>query len=241
MAVDIGGRSTLHLAAQRGNVGVIEYILSTAKDFDVNGKDCRGKTAVHFAVENRRAYETIRALVSHGADLRVKDGCGRSALHYAATLGSLNAVKRLLEPEGMADELCVADCFGMTPLQVASYHNFENVIVFLREVDGYRDRRKESHDLGITGNRDLSDAGLENKSIRHFLLTSTQSRHEKSSCGLLQDLYSVSRRWKSRLGKLQPQPCSLTQVDTYYRLFKMTAMAFTVWRIVVFLWRISCR
>ena len=61
---DAGVRSMLHLAAQRGNVPVIENILEAARDFYMNHNDSRGRTALHYVVKEKRAAETVTALVS---------------------------------------------------------------------------------------------------------------------------------------------------------------------------------
>ena len=120
-AIDAEGRSMLHLAAQRGNVPVIDYIVCAAKDFDINHKDCRGRTALHYGVESRRACDTITALILHGADIWARDCHGRSALHHATKLGNLPAVE-VLSAFDTADALRTADCFGSTLLNIAAYH-----------------------------------------------------------------------------------------------------------------------
>lgn len=95
--MDRDGRSILHLAAQRGNVPVIEYIISAAKDSLVDQSDSRGRRALHYAVENKRAQATITLLVSRGADINAHGREGRSALHHAVKLGNLAAVQTLIQ------------------------------------------------------------------------------------------------------------------------------------------------
>ena len=95
--VDRDGRSILHLAAQRGNVAVIEYVISTAETSLVNQKDRRGRRPLHYAVENKRAQATITLLASHGANVHAQDHEGRSALHHAAKLGNSAAIQTLIQ------------------------------------------------------------------------------------------------------------------------------------------------
>ena len=118
MTVDNEGRSVLHFASQRGNRRIIEYLFRASLDVDVNGKDRKGKTALHYAIENKRACDTIEVLISQGAKLQAKNHQGRSALHIAAKLNNLAAIKALMGA-GMADELHVADFYGMTSVQIA--------------------------------------------------------------------------------------------------------------------------
>ena len=94
-AVDEDGRSVLHLAAQRGNVSIIEYILNTTKVTMINQRDQEGRSALHYAVENKRAPATIALLVSHGADVHARDSEGHSALYHAAKLNRLAAIHDL--------------------------------------------------------------------------------------------------------------------------------------------------
>lgn len=133
--VDAEDRSLLHFAAQRGNVPVMEYILCATKHYNMNHADCRGRTALHYGTENKRASEILTLLISHGANVWPKDHEERSALHYAARLGNLPAVKTLLQ-YGMIEELRMTDCFGMTPLMISSYHKAHAVVMFLLETEG---------------------------------------------------------------------------------------------------------
>lgn len=45
-----------------------------------------GKTALHYAVITRSSFNDIRHLLDHGADWRIKDNSGRTALDYAREL-----------------------------------------------------------------------------------------------------------------------------------------------------------
>lgn len=131
---DAEGRSMLQLAAQRGNVPVFEYLVYAAEDFNMNHRDSRGRTVLRYGVENKRALDTVTALIQHGADIWARDCHERSALHHAARLGNLPAVKALLAL-GMADELRAVDCFRMTPLKIASCHKAHSVLTFLAGIE----------------------------------------------------------------------------------------------------------
>ena len=86
---DAKGCSPLHLAAQRGNVLIVEYILASTPDpfFLLNSPDKCGETPLHHAIESRkRAPGIITALISHGADAHVKNHQGWTPLRYAALM-----------------------------------------------------------------------------------------------------------------------------------------------------------
>ncbi|KAL9599770.1 MAG: hypothetical protein Q9179_003445 [Wetmoreana sp. 5 TL-2023] len=137
-ALDTEGKSVLHLSAQRGNAALIAHILSTTSNaLDVNGRDCRGKAPVHYAVESRRAAETIRFLARGGADLRARDAEGRLPLHIAAERDHLVAARALLEicPEPTS-ELRVVDGYGMMPLDIATHSGSETVQTYFQDLIG---------------------------------------------------------------------------------------------------------
>ena len=95
-AVDNDGKSVLHLSAQRGNAALITHILSTDTAPFINARDRRGMTPMHYAVESRRAAETIETLARHGAAIDTLDDEGRSPLHVAMERGNSPAVQALL-------------------------------------------------------------------------------------------------------------------------------------------------
>ena len=115
--VDGEQRSVLHLAAQRGNIAVLEYIL-THLDLDINIMDKIGRTPLHHAIESSRAPRTIELLISHGADISAKDGEGWSAVDLAAKRHKKAAVQALGDA-GLSSKPLVKDDSRQTPVQVA--------------------------------------------------------------------------------------------------------------------------
>ncbi|MGD9953838.1 MAG: ankyrin repeat domain-containing protein [Burkholderiales bacterium] len=93
LGVRLGGRSLLHEAAERGNVEVAGWLLSRGADV-ASANDCagacaeRGWTPLHNA-QRFRASEMTALLVSRGAPVDATDADGRTALHVAAAIGSL--------------------------------------------------------------------------------------------------------------------------------------------------------
>lgn len=89
------GRTMLHLAAERGNIPLVEYILRSSTVDLVNIRDDFGRTALHSAIMSKRASEIIRILTLYGADLWAKDKRDESALHRARNLKKTLAVATL--------------------------------------------------------------------------------------------------------------------------------------------------
>ena len=228
--VDATGRSMLHLAAQRGNVPVVEYLVCAAKDFNINHSDNRGRTVLHYGVENKRACDTITALVSHGADIWARDRHERSALHHAAKIGNLPAVKTLLT-FGMVDALRAADCFGMTPLQIASYHKADAVLTFLSETEsglGWGKQPRGPELLGLSAVKTDSSVGTASSTPELTQYRALPSR-------LRQGCHRVDRGWKSLSRTLQRHQWRLRDPNTYYSAIKFLAAVVLIWTLLVFL------
>ena len=222
--VDAEGRSMLHLAAQRGNVPVVQYLSRAAKDFNINHSDCRGRTVLHYGVESKRAYHTITALISRGVNIWARDCHERSALHHAAKLGNLPAVKVLLAC-GMADELRVADCFGMKPLKIAAHHKAQPVVTFLAEIESRLDLEssKQLTGPGLIEYREMSAAEAESSSGR------PGSAPAQSRYGTLPVTpRKVYYQWQNVSPTLQRQQCWLSR-NAYQSLITCLAVMVAVW------------
>lgn len=231
--VDTEGRSMLHLAAQRGNVPVVEYLASLAKDFNINQSDNRGRTVLHYGVENKRACDTITALISHGADIWATDCPERSALHHAAKIGNLPAVKALLA-FGVEDQLGATDCFGMTTLQIAAYHKAHAVLTFLLETESQWKGGKQSIGPGFIGYRDLSAVET------HSFFGTPFSTHEPTRYGALptrpeSSCDRVDQGWMSLSRTMQGHQWQLNNLNTYHCDIKYLALAVLIWMLLIFL------
>ena len=133
----------LMLAAERGHIDILLYLID--HDADVNKKDCRNRTALHYASDLKvvkallskgveidvedgdRCTPLILAagnghsdillyLIDHGADVNKKDRRKRTALHYASERGDLKVVEALLSKGA---EIHVEDGDRCTPLFLA--------------------------------------------------------------------------------------------------------------------------
>lgn len=143
-ATNTDGLSLLHLAAQRGNIAIIQYIThastttttttpptTTATRNLLHLQDRKGRTALHHAVENKRGAQAAGILLSSGADMSARDQDGRTALHHAAKLGRLPAVEQLVAALESAHLLHAVDTGGLTARTVAMLHARDDVVTFL--------------------------------------------------------------------------------------------------------------
>lgn len=128
------GRTILHLAAQRGNVAVLQNILDLPCGIDVNSRDKDGQTAVHYAAESKRV-DAIALLVSRGADIHAKDYKGRTAMHRAAAKNRPLAIDYIAKLAGN-DSINDVDNDGNTPARLAHTYSAGAAVRYLGELTG---------------------------------------------------------------------------------------------------------
>jgi ankyrin repeat protein len=87
MNADIQGKmcnelSVMHCAAQTYTGSLSILVLCKLLSFDVNMRDNKEATALHFATMHKEA-KNVELLIKFGADLNAKDFQGQTALHIA--------------------------------------------------------------------------------------------------------------------------------------------------------------
>ena len=110
---DEGGSTALHHAAGYGPVANVELLIN--KDADVNAKNGRRSTPLHWAIHDEAK---VRLLLSKGAEINAKQAQGRTPLFLAAMLGDGVPTMRLLFARGADPNLASAN--GQTPLMMAA-------------------------------------------------------------------------------------------------------------------------
>jgi ankyrin repeat protein len=89
-----GGITPLLLAATYGPPGIVEALVDAGAD--VNAAEARGMTPLMLAVTTDRLNpETVKILLEHGADARVKSLAGETALDWACKYGVADAIEAL--------------------------------------------------------------------------------------------------------------------------------------------------
>lgn len=105
LAVDEYGCTSLHYAAQSGNILMVLYLLAhlcTLADDQcfkaVNAVDRNGQTPLMFALNSKNDTAPLisKYLLQAGADINQKDYSGLSAIHWAAVISSRKALEFLI-------------------------------------------------------------------------------------------------------------------------------------------------
>lgn len=114
---DAEGRKPIHLAAQRGNTVVLDYLLMrTTSPYDTP-IDKGGNTLLHHAVLSIRAPDTIRLLLSRDFCLEAQNAQGHTPLQHAARWGTAEALLFLLSLD--PEEITAQDACGNNLLALA--------------------------------------------------------------------------------------------------------------------------
>lgn len=121
------GVVALHLAAQAGNVKLVE-MLCRCPGIELDATMDNGWTALFFAAQNGHWSVAIHLLREQHVTVDAVDEDGRTALYFASQEGHMRVAKELLscgaDPEGR----CEASADGATPLFIASQQGHAEVV-----------------------------------------------------------------------------------------------------------------
>src|SRR5262247_515284 len=110
---DDGGSTALHHAAGYGPLDNLQLLID--KGADVNAKNRRGSTPLHWAIHDEAK---ARLLLAKGANVNARQAQGRTPLFLAAMLGDGVPTLRLLLSKGADPNLAAVN--GQTPLMMAA-------------------------------------------------------------------------------------------------------------------------
>jgi ankyrin repeat protein len=112
-AADNAGSTPLLHAAGFGSLAMVKLLLD--KGADVNAKNRRASTALHWAIPDEAK---VRLLLERGAAINARQADGRTPVYQAVSVGNGNAILALLLEKGGDANLATAN--GQTPLMAAA-------------------------------------------------------------------------------------------------------------------------
>ena len=182
----IGGRSILiNLAVEYGKSKVLNYLLDTYENIDINKRDILGYTALFLAVWNKKIemvkilintgkikdeyissalhlgindIEMVKILIEKVVDINVTNINGSTALHLA--INNIETMQFLIE-KGI--DINAKNKYGNTVLHVAVWNNYYDIVQFLIE------KGADINEKNNNGNMVL-DLAFKNNDIEMVLL-----------------------------------------------------------------------
>lgn len=179
----------LDLAAD-GKILKIDSIIRKY-DLDVNYTNENGDTAALLAAKNGRR-ETLFILVKRGASTDLKNGEGKTLLHYAAEVGNIDMVKFLLSNDVSVE---VYDNNGDSPVEIAYEKGYDKIMEIL--VKELIDEKNWTiyHIAAITGNLEtIMQQIFSSQGIIYFGVGTV---FDKDNDGCTPDFYAVSSGHKN--------------------------------------------
>ncbi|NXX38032.1 RN5A ribonuclease, partial [Tricholaema leucomelas] len=151
-----GGETALMDASKRGHLSVVKALVQEM-GADVNICDNKDRNALIHALKEGCAQSAVSIghfLLAHGANVKSKDECGRTALILAAEMKSLDLVEALLRKGDI--DIDDADEEGNTALMVAVEKNAYEIVKVLCEKGARTDvgnliavaNRNRAHEVG---------------------------------------------------------------------------------------------
>lgn len=123
--LDQHGRTPLHFACATGRVNVVGFLMRNKCQLDICDND--GISPLMKAIQCQQEPCALY-LLDHGADAKLSDLHGNTALHLAAAKGSTTLVQRLLDHH---TDLEAQNQDGSTPLMIAVSENGREMTEFL--------------------------------------------------------------------------------------------------------------
>ena len=129
LAVDIRGKTALHLAIKRSpKIEATMYLIEKASSDLINLEDDNGDTSLHLAA-NLNKFDILKRLIDRSdASINVENKQGYTPLHFAARFCNVHVLKYLIEKGARIE---VKEKGGMTPLHMAAIKSVENYIFLL--------------------------------------------------------------------------------------------------------------
>ncbi|XP_039909413.1 ankycorbin isoform X2 [Simochromis diagramma] len=223
--LDSEGKSALHVAAARGQIDCLSFILAHGADLSVT--DAAGFSPLHLAAKNNHT-ECCRKLIQSKCPIDAVDGSGKTALHHAAASGNIQIVQLLCE---LKSPINLKDTDGLTSLLLAAKHSHAEVcstlLDFGSEINTSDNSGRTALMLATESNAvsvvevlvqrgaDLSAVDAEGHEVLHYAKVSGSSETKTAlSAALNKHLVSDTKSPKSPQSSGPSSPSIVTSTGT---------------------------
>ncbi|XP_067654159.1 putative ankyrin repeat protein RF_0381 [Haliotis asinina] len=137
--VDSDGDTVLHYACRKGDLEIVELILSLNM-VDINSRGRFSITPVMGAVHYKHR-DVVKVLVGDGAEMSLVDSDGNTVLHYACRSGDLEIVDLILS--AYKADINALNNDGKTAVDEARVHGVPQIVELLMSHGNSQRRKKE--------------------------------------------------------------------------------------------------
>jgi ankyrin repeat protein len=138
---DESGWSSIHFAADEGNLKIVEILVKM--NIDVNMKTQNKKTPLHLAAE-KGYFDISRILIENGAPISTLDDEKNNPIHICSFRGHLELLKYLLEKYPQAD---TKNIYGKSPLELAKNDKIKDLLKEYYAKNTYQYHKITIHDI----------------------------------------------------------------------------------------------
>ncbi|RKU16332.1 hypothetical protein C6503_12975 [Candidatus Poribacteria bacterium] len=124
---DTMGRSPLRIAAEKGDIDGVTFLIENGAD--VNVTDANGNTPLIFIINKTGNQDLTEQLLEKGAAVNIQNRSGETALMYAAWRGQANIVRLLLENRA---DVTLKNRHGDTALTLAESKRHREIVEMLK-------------------------------------------------------------------------------------------------------------
>ena len=210
---DEDGDTCLHLAAEKGHVEVVSKLLALGEKENpdyVNARNNSGTSPLMLTCSNGH-MNVATYLVEHGANIHLQDEDGDTCLNYAAQMGHVEVVSKLLALGAKETQ----NCQRLTPLLVASNHcKIEMLEYFIKRPECTKEQRIDALELlGATIANDPD--GYDIEKAFSYMKRGMEERYEDPTHRLLKKKMEPVEAYQNRKESQTPGELALLEGDDH--------------------------
>ncbi|KAH1005942.1 hypothetical protein HUJ04_006838 [Dendroctonus ponderosae] len=162
----------LTCAARNNRAEVIDFLLDTLEDVQIDAVDGDGQTALFHAAANGHV-SIVKRLIEMGASLDRKNKENKSALHEACQGGHVEVTQMLLAREAAME---ARDNQENTPLHVAVQHQQNQIVQILLDNGADPDSENQKGNTPVHIAASLGSKGILNSLLQHGASLAVQNQ-----------------------------------------------------------------
>jgi hypothetical protein len=156
---DESGWSSLHYAADEGNLKIVEILIKM--NVEVNCKTMNKKTPLHMAAE-KGYFDISRILIENGAIISTLDDEKNNPIHISSLKGHYELLKYFLEKFPQADS---KNIYGKTPLDLSKNEKIKELLKDYYNKNTFQYHKITIHDVDVKNSNKNNNSNNQNTKL----------------------------------------------------------------------------